>query len=172
MVILLLPVPHFCYSMSICLALLGRSGHAVAEVPGQGYSKPPFSIQLSWTGIVDIGQKLRTNSDPSVTEISLQITVRLTDWGAFWEKKNKKQNKNRKYSSMVDWWLAEAVTSVKNKRRPECHRNLAWKCLSERNRKHAEMASLAEAATTNRFFAWPRCKPDREKQGVDMGKHP
>ena len=96
MVILLLPVPHFCYSMSICLALLGRSGHAVAEAPGQGYSKPPFSIQLSWTGIVDIGQKLRTNSDPSVTEISLQIAVRLTDWGAFWEKKKQKTKQKQK----------------------------------------------------------------------------
>ena len=34
------------------------------------------------------------------------------------------------------------------------------------------MASLAEAATTNRFFARPRCKPDREQQGADMGKNP
>lgn len=148
--------------MSICLVLLGRSGHAVAEAPGQGYSKPPFPIQLSWTGIVDMGQKQRPECHRNFPSSCGPID-RL--WGFLRKKK-------QKYPSMVDWWLAEVVTSVKNKRRPECHRNLASKCLSERNRKHAEMASLAEAATTNRFFARPRCKPDREKQGADMGKQP
>ena len=69
--------------MSICLALLGRSGHAVAEGPGRGYSKPPFSVPLSCTAV----KKLKTNSDPSVTEISLQIAIRLTDWRALLKKK-------------------------------------------------------------------------------------
>ena len=45
--------------MSICLALLGRSGHAVAEGPGRGYSKPPFSVPLSCTAVKKTQNKQR-----------------------------------------------------------------------------------------------------------------
>lgn len=61
---------------------------------------------------------------------------------------------------MEDLPPAEAV--VENKRQPDCHRNFASGCRSERNKKHLEMASLAEAATANGIFASLRLKPERE----------
>ena len=55
----------------------------------------------------------------------------------------------------------EDLPPAEAKRQPECHRNFASGCRSER--KHSEMASLTEAATANGIFARLRLKPGRER---------